>query len=140
MLPSVDLSARVPTTFQLDWLGLRHALARSVYAGLLVLVMLLPANFVAFALFATLCRGTALAGLQFAAQHRLSGYWVASAAGGLPVQPIVWWASAAWEVLLWASCASAVLVFVLWAIRFVAGRLGGRALRTHHLGAHTRAA
>lgn len=123
MLPALDLSAHVRAAFRRDWSGVRHALLRSTYAGLLMLVMLLPANFVAFALFATLCHGTALAGYQYAAQRHLAGYWVASPAGRFTVLPVVWWASAAWEVLFWASCGSAVVVFALWAGRAVAGRL-----------------
>jgi hypothetical protein len=140
MLPSLDLSARVPLSLQPDWPVVRHAMLRSVYAGLLVLVMLLPANFVAFALFATLCHGTAIAGLHYAAQHHVAGYWVASPAGPLPAAPIVWWAAAAWEVLFWASCGSAVVVFVLWVVRFVAGRLAVHSERVQRQEQRTQAA
>jgi hypothetical protein len=131
MLPSIDMSPHLPAVVQPDWLGFRHALLRSAYAVLLVLVMMLPANFVAFALFSTLFHGNATGGVQFAALHHVAGYWLGTAAAALSVEPLVWWAAALWEVLFWASCAAAVTVMVLWSVRAVAGKVSAHARRAH---------
>ena len=122
MVPSLDLSPRVAALLQSNWLGFRHALLRSLYAVLLVLVMLLPANFVAVALASTLFHGSAIGGIQFAATHHVNGYWLGTATEADSVAPLIWWADAAWEVLFWASCASALTVVVLWTVRTFAGK------------------
>jgi hypothetical protein len=140
MLPTLDLSPRMSALFQPDWLGLRYALLRSLYAGLLILVMLLPANFVAYALFSTLFSGSAFGGMHFAATHHLSGYWVGTAADADSVAPLIWWAAAAWEVLFLASCASAVTIAVLWTVRALAGKLTVHAQRLSRPIDHARAA
>jgi hypothetical protein len=140
MLPTVDLSPRLSALLQPDWLGFRHALLRSIYAGLLVLVMLLPANFVAFALFSTLFNGSAFGGMHFAATHHLSGYWVGTEADANTVLPLIWWAAAAWEVLFMASCASALTILVLWIVRALAGKLTVHAQRLSRSIDHARVA
>jgi hypothetical protein len=106
-----------------DWPGYRMAMARSAYAALLVLVMLLPANFIAAALSAAICHGDALLGARYADQHHLAGYWVAGTIGATEVTAGTWWAAALFESLFWASCVSGVLIFVLWIGRLVALRL-----------------
>lgn len=130
MLPTFALPARLASLIQPDWLGYRHALLRSGYAFLLALVMLLPANFVAYALSATLFHGGAFGGMQFAAAHHMSGFWLGTAAAADPVAPLVWWAAAGWEILFWASCLSGLTVFILWTARALAGQL---AIRAHRL-------
>lgn len=139
MLPTFALPSRIAAFVQPDWLGYRHALVRSAYACLLVLVMLLPANFVAYALFSTLFHGGAFSGMQFAATHHMSGFWLGTESTADRVAPQIWWAAAIWEALFWASCASALTVLCLWLMRALAGRLTNRA---HHItsrlnGAHT---
>jgi hypothetical protein len=127
MLPAFELSPRVSALIRPDWQGIRQALLRSIYATLLILVMLLPANFVAYALFSTLFRGNATGGVKYAALHHLGGYWVGSSASALAVGPLVWWAALTWEVLFWASCLSALAVLLLWSVRAVASKVARRA-------------
>ncbi|GAC1460814.1 MAG: hypothetical protein PVSMB4_19670 [Ktedonobacterales bacterium] len=115
-----------------DWRGYLQALPQTGYAILLVFVMLLPANFIAHALTISLYRGTALAGAHYAAIHHLHGYWIASDAGATAVKAGTWWVAATWECLFWASCASAVLVCVLWLCRAALARLHARAVHTGH--------
>lgn len=106
-----------------DWRGYLQALPQTGYAILLVFVMLLPANFVAHALTISLYRGTALDGASYAAAHHLHGYWIASDMGATAVSGGTWWVAATWECLFWASCASAVLICVLWLCRAALTRL-----------------
>lgn len=105
------------------WRGYRHAFLRSLYALLLVLVLLLPANFIAYALSYSTTGGSAIQGLVYAWTHHLAGYFVAAQGQASAVGAAYWWAGAVWEVLLWLSCASAVVLLVLWAVRLVLARL-----------------
>lgn len=113
-----------PATAQrLDWRGYRHALLRSLYALLLTLLLLLPANFIAYALSLSTNGGSALQGLGYALAHHLTGYYVLSSAGARAIGAAEWWAAAVWACLFWLSCASALLLFTLWAVRAVLVRL-----------------
>jgi hypothetical protein len=126
LLPATDAHPRPLATARIDWPGYRHALARTLYALLLALVMLLPANFVAYALCTTIYHGGALSGARFAAVHHLAGYWMGTDAEHAPVGALMWWAAAVWECLFWISCASAVVIFVLWLVRLLVDRLHSR--------------
>lgn len=124
-------------TPRLDWRGYRHALLRSLYALLLILLLLLPANFIAYALSLTTNGGSALQGLGYALAHHLSGYYVLSTTGARAIGAAEWWTAAVWTCLFWLSCASALLLFTLWAARAVLARLvprlrGRRALAPMH--------
>lgn len=132
MSPTTDVQARHAALSRVDWPGYRHALARTLYALLLVLVMLLPANFVAYALCSTLYHGGALAGARYAAGHHLGGYWMGSDAGATHVGATMWWMAAIWESLFWASCAAALVVFVLWIGRGLAARVRTRLFYVPH--------
>ena len=121
------LPAIAPHASGRDWEGYGHAALHTAYALLVALTMLLPANFVAFALTTTLAHGGALAGARYAAAHHLVGYWMAADSTATPVGAGLWWASAAWECLFWASCASALLLCLLWVARAVLGHWHPRA-------------
>jgi hypothetical protein len=114
---SLDL---LPTP-RVDWPGYGQALLRSAYALVLLLVTLLPANFVAYALLTTLYHGSALAGLEYALGHRHAGYWIGTQAHAAPAGAALWWLAATTESLFWVGCASALLLFALWMARFAAG-------------------
>ncbi len=122
-----------------DWLGYRYALLRTFYALLLILLLLLPANFIAYALSYSTTGGSAVQGLGYAMSHHLAGYYVAAGGRASEVGAATWWAGAAWEVLLWLSVASAVLLLVLWAARMVLARLA-RDARTRRTLTRARAA
>ena len=123
-----------PATAQrLDWRGYRHALLRSLYALLLILLLLLPANFIAYALSLSTNGGSALQGLGYALAHHLTGHYVLSATGALAIGAAEWWAAIVWECLFWLSCTSALLLFTLWALRAVLARLAPRLRRRHTL-------
>lgn len=136
MLPTSDTRPLFSERLSIDWRGYRHALASTVYALLLVLVMLLPANFVAFALCTTLYHGGALEGARFAAVHRISGYWMGADVGATQVGAVMWWVAALCEALFWASCASAIIVFALWIGRAATERLRPRTFHFAQRRAH----
>jgi hypothetical protein len=126
MIPTTGAPARRAAPSRPDWRGYRYALARTLYAFLLVLVMLLPANFVAYALCTALYHGDALTGALYAFGHHLPGYWVGSDSSVIPVGASVWWMAAVWESLFWASCAAALVVFALWLGCWLAARSRAR--------------
>jgi hypothetical protein len=105
------------------WSGYRHALARTAYAVLLVLVMLLPANFIAAMIATSVYHGDALLGARYAITHHLAGYWVIVGEKATAVTAGAWWATAVWEGLFWASCASGLALVGLWLGRSVVLRL-----------------
>jgi hypothetical protein len=117
MLSATEAQPYVSAAGRIDWGEIRYALIHTMYALLLVLVMLLPANFVAYALCSTLYHGGALGGAHYAAVHHLSGYWLGTSDSAMEVGALLWWMAAIWEWLFWASCASGLLLFVLWAAR-----------------------
>ncbi len=107
-----------------NWSGYRHALARTVYAVLLVLVMLLPANFIAAMIATSVYHGDAILGARYALTHHLAGYyWVIVGGKVTAVTAGAWWATAVWEGLFWASCASGLALFGLWLGRSIVLRL-----------------
>lgn len=108
---------------RIDWRGYRHALLRSLYALLLTLLLLLPANFIAYAISLSTNGGSALQGLAYALAHHLMGYYVMSSAGVLVIGAAEWWAAVVWECLFWLSCLSALLLFSLWIVRALLARL-----------------
>ena len=107
---------RAPALPHLDWLGYSHALLRSAYALLLILVMLLPANFVAYAICLTLYRNEVAASAHTAGQH-LSGNWLLYPDVAFSAGTPLWGLATFWGVLFWASCLSAVITFALWSVR-----------------------
>lgn len=123
---TTGVQSRLAALARADWAGYRHALSRTFYALLLVLVLLLPANFVAYALCATIYRGGALAGALYASSHHLTGYWMGSDSGATAVGAVMWWMAAVWEALFWASCGAALVIFVLWMVRGLATRTRAR--------------
>jgi hypothetical protein len=119
----------------LDWRRHLYIAAQTTYAVLLVLLMLLPANFIANALTMVLSHGDALAGARYAATHHLAGYWLAASHGAIPASPGVWWIAATWECLFWASCGSAIILVALWLVRAAFERV--HAVRASHSRRHT---
>lgn len=106
-----------------DWPGYRHALLRTLYALLMFLLMLWPANFIAYAISYSTNGGSAIQGLSYAIGHHFAGYYVAAGGHASAVGAATWWASVVWEALFWLSCASAVVLLVLWSVRVVLARL-----------------
>lgn len=123
MLQATSTPISLSTTTRTDWSGYWHALARTLYALLLVLVMLLPANFIAAALATSMNHGDALVGARYAAAHHLAGFWVAVGGRATAVTAGAWWATAVWEALFWASCVSGLTLVGLWLGRAVALRM-----------------
>jgi hypothetical protein len=124
MLPSAATRLHTPTLPRADWPGYRTALLRSAYALLLVLVMLLPANFVAYAICVALYHGGAFSGARFALSHHLTGYWLGGASYAVPVEAVLWWVAAACEVLFWISCVSGLVIAGLWVLRGLIEQIG----------------
>jgi hypothetical protein len=85
--------------------------------------MLLPANFIAAALSTSMNHGDALVGAHYAAAHHLAGFWVVVGGRATAVTAGAWWATAVWEALFWASCASALTLVGLWLGRAAAQRM-----------------
>ncbi len=110
-------------TTRTKWSGYRHALARTLYAGLLVLVMLLPANFIAAMIATSVYHGDALLGAHYATMHHLAGYWMLVGEQATAVTAGAWWATAVWETLFGASCASGLALVGLWLGRSIVLRL-----------------
>lgn len=124
----VNTASRPRVRTLLDWRRHLYIMAQTTYAVLLILLMLLPANFIANALTMALSHGDALAGARYAAAHHLAGYWLASGHGAIPASAGLWWIAATWECLFWASCASAILLVALWLVRATFERVhAGRA-------------
>jgi hypothetical protein len=128
MLQATSTPIPVSTATRTDWTGFRHALARTLYALLLVLVMLLPANFIAAALATSMNHGDAFVGARYAAAHHLAGFWVVVGGKATAVTAGAWWATAVWEGLFWASCASGLALVGLWLGRALALRMRPRNL------------
>jgi hypothetical protein len=126
MLSATEAQPYVSSARRMDWGEVRYALIHTMYALLLVLVMLLPANFVAYALCSTLYHGGALGGASYAAAHHLGGYWLGTSDSAIEVGAPLWWMAATWEWLFWASCTSGLLLCVLWALRLVIERVNPR--------------
>lgn len=133
MLSATQAQPYASAARRIDWGEVRYALIHTMYAVLLVLVMLLPANFVAYALCSTLYHGGALGGAHFAAVHHLNGYWLGTGDSAIEVGALLWWMAAVWEWLFWASCASGLLLCALWAARLTIERINAhlRAARRH---------
>ena len=87
---------------------------RQLYGGLVLMVLLLPAN--SFAYFVSLATngGSALQGIGYTFGHHVSGWYVTALGHRTAVWAVAWWAEALWEGLFWVGCASAVLLFALW--------------------------
>ena len=106
-----------------DWVGYRHALLQSLYALPVLLTLLLPANFIAYALSVSTNGGSALGGIKYGLDHHLAGHFVTSAGHATMIDALAWWAGAIWEGLFWLSCAGAVALFALWVGRVALVRL-----------------
>jgi hypothetical protein len=126
MSPLAATRERLRALREANWRSYRYAVHHTLYALLITLVLLLPANFVAYTLSLALHIGSALRGLRFAAAHHLAGYWIAAGGTATPVTAGLWWLSAVWECLFWASCASAIALFILWIARLVTERVAAR--------------
>jgi hypothetical protein len=123
MFQATSVPTSLAASARKDWSGYRHALARTFYAVLLVLVVLLPANFIAAMLSISLYHGDAFLGAQYAAAHHLAGFWVVTGNRATAVEAGAWWAAAVWEGLFWASCVSALTLAGLWLGRAIALRV-----------------
>lgn len=130
----VTIAPRSRARTLLDWRRHLYIAAQTSYAVLLVLLMLLPANFIANALTMVLSHGDALSGARYAAAHHLAGYWLASTHGPIAATAGLWWIAATWECLFWASCASAIILVALWLARTTIERV--HAIRIAHARRH----